>query len=148
MLPGRLLLVARGSTCIAATLAAKNSRRTNSGFEDVASCSRESSRTFGQRLAPSYDLRISDVSCFLCGPITAVFLFDLEMVSNRRVGTQMRILVAGRVLLAVIRPSVTQGLSKDRTTGTRPLRGRVRQRWFVLSRKDPESHGIHPGAKS
>jgi hypothetical protein len=101
----------------------------------------------GQRLSPSYDLGISDVSCFLCGPITAVFLFDLEMVGNRRVGTQMRILVAGRVLLAVIQPSI-QGLSKDRTTGTRPLRGRVRQRWFVLSREDPESHRIHPGAKS
>jgi len=34
----------------------------------------------------------------------------LSLVGNRRVGTQMRILVAGYVLLAVVQPSIAQSL--------------------------------------
>ena len=76
-------------------------------------CGKQSGRSYGrryQRALASGRSRDGDVSCFLCGPITAAFLFDREFVGNRRVGTQMRILVAGYVLLAVVQPSIAQSL--------------------------------------
>jgi hypothetical protein len=102
-----------------------------SWIDDIASCNRESSRStwvVASDVILFSRFGICGVTNFACGVparmvdttvMFSAFFADqlpphscstLSLVSNRRVGTRMRILVAGYVLLAVVQPSIAQSL--------------------------------------